>query len=139
MRVETVKRPIIGSHVTVWKIEDGNKTWGQGGIVQTFVEPTLVILDPIDNLHTYDLTEGYEVEREVEIPITECIQYEEGVCRGKAQHFSPTGLSGPIRCDYHIEKRIESYENSMERYADSDVAPDWFDSSYAGESWNGDD
>jgi len=35
-------------------------------------------------------------------------------------------------------RRLERYENSIERYADSDVAPSWFDPSYAGERWNED-
>lgn len=40
------------------------------------------------------------------------------------------------RCDYHIERRWQRYEGSIERYADSDVAPDWFDPTYAGETWS---
>lgn len=39
------------------------------------------------------------------------------------------------RCEAHWAARLESRESSMERYADSDVAPDWFDPSFAGETW----
>jgi hypothetical protein len=40
------------------------------------------------------------------------------------------------RCEHHAALRQDRYENSIERYADSDVAPSWFDPSYAGESWD---
>ncbi len=42
------------------------------------------------------------------------------------------------RCDFHWEQREEQRMNSMEQYADSDVVPDWFDESYAGERWDDD-
>lgn len=44
-------------------------------------------------------------------------------------------VEGVPRCDKHWEIRLDSYENSLERFADSDVEPDWFDPSYAGETW----
>lgn len=39
------------------------------------------------------------------------------------------------RCEKHYEDRLEAYENSMERFARSDVPPAWFDPSDAGEAW----
>ena len=33
---------------------------------------------------------------------------------------------------------LDRYENSIERYADSDVPPDWFDPAAAGERWDDD-
>ena len=44
------------------------------------------------------------------------------------------GRSWP-RCTFHGEQRLDRYENSMERYADSDCIPDWYDPAYAGERW----
>jgi hypothetical protein len=34
--------------------------------------------------------------------------------------------------------RLERYEDSMEKYARSDVAPSWFDPADAGERWDDD-
>ena len=42
------------------------------------------------------------------------------------------------RCDFHQDQREQDRENSMERYADCDVAPSWFDPAYAGERWDDD-
>lgn len=36
-------------------------------------------------------------------------------------------------CDFHWKKRLDSAEKTMELL--SDVEPDWFDPTYAGESW----
>lgn len=59
-------------------------------------------------------------------------------CRGKVDMWTTDGLRYWPRCDFHGERRLERYENSIERYANSDVAPSWFDPSYAGERWNDD-
>lgn len=60
-------------------------------------------------------------------------------CQGPvAYHTTGPSLKAWPRCDFHQAKREWAYENSMERYAHSDVAPDWFDPSYAGECWNED-
>lgn len=70
----------------------------------------------------------------------ECIDdIGQGECRGEVEYFSPDGRgSAPPRCQYHIEQRMERYENSIERYAHSDVAPAWFDPTLAGERWDDD-
>ena len=57
-------------------------------------------------------------------------------CQGPVDYWSTgNSLKSWPRCDYHGQKRIDQYENSMEKYADSDVAPSWFDPTYAGETW----
>lgn len=57
-------------------------------------------------------------------------------CSGPVEyHLTGRATKAWPRCAFHQERRSERYENSMERYADTDVVPDWFDSSYAGESW----
>lgn len=67
----------------------------------------------------------------------ECLDRHDGGCQGPVEYHT-TGTSGSAwpRCTRHQEARWARYENSIERYADSDVAPEWFDPSYAGESWD---
>lgn len=61
-------------------------------------------------------------------------------CRGEVAYFDPSGRGrGAPRCDVSADERLARYEgDSLERYADSDVAPDWFDPTYAGERWSDD-
>jgi len=67
----------------------------------------------------------------------ECLNGPED-CVGPVDYrLAPGGKAWP-RCEYHANKRWDDYddENSVERYADSDAVPEWFDPSYAGESWD---
>jgi hypothetical protein len=41
------------------------------------------------------------------------------------------------RCEFHFERRLDQAERNLE--LTSDVAPSWFDPSYAGERWDEDD
>ena len=69
---------------------------------------------------------------------TECLEHGPD-CKGKVEyHITPnrTDMKAFPRCEYHWAKRLDDYENSMEKYAESHVAPDWFDPAYAGESWD---
>jgi len=70
----------------------------------------------------------------------ECLDdHGQGECQGPVDYWTTgSSLRGWPRCDYHGMKRQERYENSIEQYADSDVAPSWFDASYAGERWDED-
>lgn len=69
----------------------------------------------------------------------DCLNYDPDECQGPVEYFSVDGRGGAFpRCQHHIEKRVEQYENSMEKYAHSDVAPDWFDPMDAGERWDED-
>ena len=66
----------------------------------------------------------------------ECLNGHDGRCRGEVNwHTTGSRLKAFPRCDLHQEERQDAYENSMEKYADSDVAPSWFDPDYAGETW----
>ena len=61
-------------------------------------------------------------------------------CRGEVgYHAVPHGTAVP-RCDKHWRERLDRYEDpdSLERWAHSDVAPDWFDPADAGERWDDD-
>jgi hypothetical protein len=69
----------------------------------------------------------------------ECLDDHDGKCRGPVEYHSldPGRYRAFPRCEHHWDRRLRRRENSIERYADSDVAPSWFDPSYAGESWDG--
>jgi hypothetical protein len=58
-------------------------------------------------------------------------------CRGPVElHLRPSDWRSFPRCDAHQAERERRRETSMERYADSDVAPSWLDPAYAGERWD---
>lgn len=62
----------------------------------------------------------------------------DGTCFGPVGYHAVPGGNAFPRCDHHFAGRLDRYENSLERYADSDVAPSWFDPSYCGERWDED-
>lgn len=67
-----------------------------------------------------------------------CLEYGAD-CRGKVEfHTVGSSMKAWPRCEYHAERRLERYEHSIEKYADSVLAPDWFDPSIAGERWDDD-
>lgn len=59
-------------------------------------------------------------------------------CQGAVEYRSVPGGSAVPRCEAHFLARLDRWENSIERYADSDVAPAWFDPTIAGERWDDD-
>ena len=59
-------------------------------------------------------------------------------CSGDVEYHSIDGLRAWPRCEKHFDLRLERYEDSMEKYAQSDVAPSWFDPADAGERWDDD-
>ena len=69
-------------------------------------------------------------------PEPECMENPDE-CQGPVEYHSidPGRTKGFPRCEFHWGKRLESRENSMERYENSDVAPGWYDPSYAAEEW----
>jgi hypothetical protein len=60
-------------------------------------------------------------------------------CSGKVEYRTPlsgTGIPYP-RCDHHWDKRLKIQEEINQRYAPfSDVPPEGFDPTYAGERWD---
>lgn len=60
----------------------------------------------------------------------------DGTCQGTVYYFTLDGLQSWPRCSKHFDERMERRENSIEKYANSDIAPSWFDPSAAGESWD---
>lgn len=66
----------------------------------------------------------------------ECLDGPEG-CAGSVEYrYTPDreDMKSFPRCEYHFEQRLDQAERNME--LQSDVPPDWFDPSYAGESWD---
>lgn len=70
-------------------------------------------------------------------PEMECLDLS-NECRGDVTMWTTDGLKYWPRCEFHGERRLARYENSIERYANSDVAPSWFDPTDAGERWDDD-
>jgi hypothetical protein len=78
---------------------------------------------------------------ELPMPVTECINYGMAgvVCGGDVHtRYSRTGLTKSLRCDECQQTLDEKLNDIERRYPDSAVAPDWFDSTYAGETWDSD-
>lgn len=61
-------------------------------------------------------------------------------CAGMVRmHMTGDSFKVWPRCDFHQDRRQERYERSdLERYANSDVPPSWFDPAAAGEHWDED-
>lgn len=52
--------------------------------------------------------------------------------------YSRSGMTSTLRCEGHEMAHQDVLDGISRRYPDSDVAPSWFDPTYAGESWNDD-
>ena len=121
---------LIGREVTIENWEPGHYDWGQGGILRA-IEPEVVVESPVRHetfpLADFDTatTNGkFRISYEVPHELSECFEYEPGVYQGEVRAFSPNGQGyAPLRCGHHIDRRMERYRNSTERYAHSDVPP----------------
>lgn len=61
-------------------------------------------------------------------------------CAGPVEmHTVGDRLKAFPRCDHHYLSRLRRYDESLERYATSDVAPPGFDPTAIGERWDEDD
>ncbi len=72
-------------------------------------------------------------------PDIECLG-DPDYCKGAVDYHwngDPDGKTWP-RCEWHQAQRVQQRENSIEKYANSDVPPAWFDPSAAGERWDDD-
>lgn len=66
-----------------------------------------------------------------------CVDEYRGDCDGEVG-WGWTGYRDMPLCSRHWERRYSNYEDSIARFADSDVPPEWFDPAYAGERWEDD-
>lgn len=72
----------------------------------------------------------------------ECLDgHGEDECEGPVTYWHSGGTYGKSwpRCEKHGNARLERFENSIERYADSPIPPPWFNPMNAGEVWNEED
>lgn len=70
--------------------------------------------------------------------VPECLDdHGEADCEGPVEFHSidPGRERAWPRCEKHWEVRLDRWQNSIERYATSDVPPPWFDPANAGEEW----
>jgi hypothetical protein len=130
----------IGREVTAYSWENGYRRWGQGGILRA-LEPA-VVLTWGNATHTFDRAKfearTMRFAAEEALAADECIEFGPA-CQGAVDYFSPDGQgSAPPRCAYHREQRVKLHENSLGRYAYSDVPPSWFNPTIAGERWDDD-
>ena len=72
----------------------------------------------------------------------DCLEYgrPDSPCRGPVEYHSvdPGRSTAVPRCSKHWNERLERYDNSIERWANSDVEPAWFSPADAGERWHED-
>lgn len=141
----------LGQEVTVWyEIERGfgvERGFGQGGVVTATGSGAITVTNPLGEEFAFAIGQVIDGRSfrslEVEVPheASECLDFGSGDCAGEVSMWHSGGMNGRSwpRCERHGEARLRRHEESIERYADSDVAPSWFDPSYAGERWNEDD
>lgn len=143
MRTETktLDELQVGDEVTIWRLENGVHTWGQGGKLKS-VEGSVVLAAPLQE-YVYDLAQfdadsepiRFVCEVEVPMPAEECLEYSDD-CKGPVDyHAIGNGRAFP-RCAHHWSRRLDARATSMEAYAEVLNPPSWFDPTYAGESWD---
>lgn len=125
----------IGDEITVWR-HDG---CGQGGTLRAVLADGVSIMAPLGPMQfRYEEIARFDVDRPGDP--TECLEYgDDGAqCSGPVELWWAGGERSWPRCTFHGERRLARYETGIERYADSDVEPDWFDPTIAGERWSED-
>ena len=66
-----------------------------------------------------------------------CLRFDDN-CQGNLEQRFTTLGTEIWECAYHAREMAKWRRQLNERYPDSPVAPEWFDPSYAGESWDDD-
>lgn len=130
----------VGMQVVFTKTEGPFRGCGQGGTVQA-LEPGRAHLVCGEGRfeRTIEFAEWGRVAEERPLPAENCVEYGTGECRGPVEWCHAPSGSAVERCEHHNAERWRRYQQSeTERFADSDVAPDWFDPAYAGEHWDSD-
>jgi hypothetical protein len=138
MNTETIARAdiTVGMDVTARFLPGGNR--GHGGVVVTIHDDRFTMESGTDRyIHDISFDEVAWWEREVPYEADECLNFNED-CRGPVDLHWTGGTRSWPRCEFHQDRRMASRETSMERYADSDVTPSWFDEADAGERWSDD-
>lgn len=70
----------------------------------------------------------------------ECSRQHEGPCAGEVEErLSRAGFTAALICAKHRQELEARLDEIAERYPDTAQPPDWFDPTYAGETWDSDD
>jgi hypothetical protein len=124
----------IGDNICVWY---GQGTSGQGGTLKTLGDDTITIDCPRGEV-SWPLTDVHHLTVDRPLPAEDCLNHNED-CKGPVEMWTTgTSMAAWPRCTFHRDQRWASYENSLERFADSDVAPSDFDPADIGECWEDD-
>lgn len=154
MSYQTINPDEIGQHLgarvcvyypskAMMQPHDTPGCYGQGGEVLRYDDDSITIINGPGTEIRFERGEIHQIALEDEdgnsIPTDPCLNEDED-CVGPVRFWysGATHASWP-RCTYHGEKRLQDHENSIERYANSDVAPSWFREDNIGERWNDDD
>ena len=129
----------VGQDITCWLMPRGQS--GQGGIVVGYNDQNIVLESgtaKIENLIWR--RDVHHITTEIPFDADECLDYNPETCDGPVDLHWSGGMNGRSwpRCRHHADLRDYHYEHSMERYADSDCVPDWFDPDAIGERWEAD-
>lgn len=69
--------------------------------------------------------------------LIDCLDAGRSPCVGPVEYRWPGyGYRSWPRCQRHGDERIEKAQADNEKYPDSPFAPDWFDPTAAGETWD---
>lgn len=142
---KTIERPdlpaLLGteraSRVTVWYGTDGS---GLGGTLTEVNDAGVELTNHYYGVKFYPWEDIRKVDVDEPGDPSECLEYRPGPdndCEGPVEYWQTGGSSMRAwpRCQRHGLRRLEQRERSLERYADSDLEPSWFDSADAGETW----
>lgn len=140
----------MGENVCIYYPAESDKTYsagscGQGGRITDFDGDSVTITNPLGTTFRFEHADIHRIELEHDdgTPLLDddCLD-KSADCEGGVSYWNPGhGFRSWPRCDYHGRKRIERNADpySMAAYGNSDVVPDWFDPTMAGERWNEDD
>lgn len=114
---------------------------GRGGLFESMTPHEITIRcgeDGQGGIQTFPFTNVKWIEVERAMPAEKCLDFSDQ-CQGPVDMRWPgEGHRSWPRCEYHNEQRIKAAEDSISKYANSDLVPDWFDPDYAGERWEDD-
>lgn len=134
-----IREATVGDYGTVW---DENHHRGQGGkLLCVFASGTAVIENPFQERVVFEDAAAFvpraAEEEQDDMRLKAWADYESGEGRQFEFDREDLELAYDIGWSEACRYGLRNDRDSMARYADSDVAPDWFDPADAGESWDG--
>jgi hypothetical protein len=140
---KTVERPDLparlNTEVVVWY---GREGCGLGGVLTGVSDAGLELTNHHYGVKTWEWDEVVKVDVDEPGDPRECLNYghDGSGCEGPVEMWQTGGSSMRAwpRCTKHGEARLRRREESLERYADSDVPPAGFREDDIGERWSDD-